>query len=293
MAVQTATKTLTVEQVLAGAGELAALPQVVMRVLDLTASPGATAADLERALASDPVLAAKIMALANSAYYGLPRRLTSLREAVVFLGFKAIRSLALAITAFAGFLGKSDAASLARRAVWHHSLRAAACARTLVPLLPAPAREGFGVEDAFTGALLHDIGKMALDRSQHALFVSLTQMAHKHSARFHEVEAGVLPFGHALIGAQLAGQWNLPPALCEAIAFHHAPRAATRHPRLAAAVSLANEITHFVDDRPAVSSDALWARAQDAVVPLRLGPERLSVIAAACRAELDKGQPAF
>jgi len=236
----------TLEQILADAGEMAALPQVVLRVIELSSDPGASASDLERVIATDPALAARILTLANSAYFGMPRRLSSLREAVVFLGFKSVRTLAMAVTTFAMFMGKSDADALVRRAVWRHSLDTAQCARTLAE------REG---------------------------------------VRYCEVEAHLLPLGHGMIGAALAQKWNLPPALCEAIAFHHTPRAAQINPHLTATVSLASEIAHALTRSPADDPDCLGLciGAMEVLPLLRLTGESLPSLIAACRMELTKG----
>ncbi len=285
------TEPFTIDQILADAGEIAALPQVVLRVIELTNQTNVSAGDVEKAIATDPILAAKILTLANSAYFGMPRQLSSLREAVVFLGFKAVRGIALAVTTFSVFLGKSDADALVRRAVWRHSLNAAQCARTLSAMLPPASHDAFSPEEAFTGGLLHDIGKMALDHSRHALFVSLVFQAEARGLRYYEVEDAVLPFGHGMIGAALARHWNLPPALCDAIAFHHTPRAAQVNPRLAAAVSLANEIAHALEGPAHDDPDAydLRARAAESLSPLRLTGDALPPLLAACRQELDKG----
>jgi putative nucleotidyltransferase with HDIG domain len=281
-------KPLTIEGLLAGAPELAALPQVVMRVIDLTAKPNATAADLERVICLDQALAAKILTLANSSYYGLPRRLSSVKEAVVFLGFKSVRNLAMAITTFSIFLGKSDSVSLARRALWRHSLDVAECARVVSSRLPAHVQGAFGTDEAFTCGLLHDIGKMLLDTSRHDLFVGISGWADSQKRRYYEVETAVLPFGHSLIGAAMAGRWNLPPMLCEAVAFHHTPRAAEVNPRLTATISLSNEIAHFLDSGGVDEAD-LMTRAEESLVPLHVNADTLPALAAACRIELDKG----
>ena len=139
----------TLDDILDGAGELAALPQIVMRVIDMTADPKAIPADLERVIGMDQALAAKLLTLANSSYYGLPRRISSLREAVVFLGFKTLRNMAMTITTFNLFLGRADADSLIRRAIWRHSVDAAQCAKVITALLPpgdpGGSRHGPGV----------------------------------------------------------------------------------------------------------------------------------------------------
>ncbi len=285
------TETFTLEQILADAGELAALPQVIMRVIEISNDPGASPSDLERVIATDPVLAAKTLTLANSAYFGMPRRLSSLREAVVFLGFKSVRTLAMSITTFAVFMGKSDADALARRAVWRHSLDTAQCARTLTTLLPPSVHESFEGEEAFAAGLLHDIGKMALDHSRHDLYVALEAQAKREGMRYFEVEARALPLGHGLIGAALAQQWNLPAPLCEAIAFHHTPRAAQINPRLTATVSLANEIAHALACEAADGMEGLVLplSAEEVLPPLRLSGDALPSLTAACRRDLAKG----
>lgn len=280
----------TLEDVLAGATELAALPQIVMRVLDLTADPKATPADLERVIGMDQALAARLLTLANSSYYGLPRRISSLREAVVFLGFKTLRNMAMTITTFNLFLGRSDADSLVRRAIWRHSVDTAQCAKAIMGLLPAAVQEEIGTDQAYTGALLHDIGKMTLDTSRHALFTALIGMAEAKSVRYSLLESQVLPFGHGEIGAVLAGRWNLPPMLCEAIAFHHTPRAAELNPKLTALVSLANELAHFLQDLPPETKfTALQSACAESMIPLRISETGLAGMARACRTELDKG----
>jgi len=278
------------EEILAGDNELGALPQVVMRVIDLTADPKATPADLERIIGMDQALAARLLTLANSSYYGLPCRISSLREAVVFLGFKAVRNMAMTITTFNLFLGRSDTESLARRAVWRHSVDTAQCARAITGLLPPLLQEQIGVDQAYTVALLHDIGKMALDHSRHTLFAAIVTMAEAKHLRYSQVEAQALPFHHGEVGAALAALWNLPPVICEAILFHHAPRAAELNPRLAATVYLANEIVHFLQDTPPQTDfGVLQAACADALIPLRISETGLHGMARACRTELDKG----
>ena len=284
----------SLEDILNGASDLAALPQVVMRVMDLTLDPKATAQDLEKIIALDQALAAKMLALANSSYYGLPRRISTLREAVVFLGFKTLRNMAMTITTFNLFLGRSDTPALARRALWRHSVDAAQCARVITALLPPVTQEAVGADQAYTCGLLHDVGKMALDRSRHALFVSMTEIARTHKTRFSRIECEVLPFTHGQIGASLAARWNLPPMLCEAIAYHHTPRAAELNPKLTATVCLANEMAHHLESVPPDGEEeAAWAvmlaACQEAMFPLRVSEDGLRAMVRSCRAELDKG----
>ncbi len=287
----------TMEKILDGATDLAALPQVVMRVMDLTNDPKATAQDLEKIIALDQALAARVLTLANSSYYGLPRRVSTLREAVVFLGFKTLRNLAMTITTFNLFLGRADTPALARRTLWRHSVDTAQCARVIVGLLHPATQEAVGADQAYTCGLLHDIGKMALDQSRHALFVAITQISGAHHVRYSRIESEVLAFSHGQLGAGLATRWNLPPMLCEAIAFHHTPRAAELNPKLTATVCLANEIAHFLEDLPlpdeATAQAALYESCREVMFPLRISEDGLHTMTRACRAEMDKGLSAL
>jgi len=274
----------SIDQLLDAACDIAALPQVVMRVINLTMESKTTAAELERAIGTDQALAAKMLTLANSSYYGLPRRISSLREAVIFLGFKTVRQIAMAVTTFNVFLGKADTLSLSRRALWRHSLDTAQCARLVSTRLHASDREKFGSEEAFTGGLLHDIGKMAMDQYLHTPYLMAMTQAAEGNIRFADVEQYVLPFTHSAAGAALAERWNLPPALCECIACHHAPRAAQINMSLTATICLANEITHALND----GCDRLKA-AEVLEERLRMNADELQAAAALCRIELDKG----
>ncbi len=288
----------SLEEILNDAADLAALPQIVLRVMDLTTDPKATATDLEKVIGMDQALAAKILTLANSSYYGLPRQITTLREAVVFLGFKTVRTLAMTITTFNLFLGRSDTASLARRSVWRHSMDTAQCARVITSLLHPTAQEAVGADQAYTCALLHDVGKIALDRSRHALFLAVMELTRTRGVRYSVIEAQVLPFTHGQIGSALAARWNFPATLCEAIAFHHTPRAAELNPKLTAAIFLANEIAHFLEEAASPPNEeaaraALHEVCREVMFPLRVTEESLDSMTRACRAEIDKGLSAL
>jgi len=281
----------SLEQILAGADDLPVLPQIALRVAEIKDDSKASAAEIEKLIGMDQALAARVLALANSDYYGMPRGISTLREAVVFLGVKTIRNLAAAVTAFNVFLGHSDTPALARRALWRHSVDAAQCARAVTGLLSPAAQEAVGSDQAYVCGLLHDIGKLAIDRSHHALLVSISETARAHHVRFQEIETEVTPFGHAQIGSAIAVRWNLPPMICEAIAFHHTPRASELNPKLTATICVANEIAHFLEEasRDDDQSVCLLQACHDAVIPLRISEECLYAMVRACRSDLSTG----
>src|SRR5688572_14825599 len=147
------------EKLLARINEMPVLPHVVFKVMEISGSSEFPAAELERAIVVDPGFSSRLITLANSAYYGLPRKVTSVREAIGFLGFKAIRQLAMTVGVFDLFIGKNDKDSLRRRRWWRQSVDTAVCCKYV-----AERTKLVSADDAYTCGLLHFIGKTLLDR---------------------------------------------------------------------------------------------------------------------------------
>ena len=196
-----------VEGILSRTNELAVLPHVVHKVLELTASDDASAHDVESAIAIDPGFTSRLLVLANSAAFGLPRRVTSIREAVMFLGYRTVRSAALTVGVFDIFVGKTDRDSLRRREWWRHSVDTAICARYL-----AKSTEKVPLEDAYTSGLLHLIGKMLLDKYGNKPYDDVQRMVDQGTADY-VAETQVYGLDHSEVAAAAAAKWNLPAAL--------------------------------------------------------------------------------
>jgi len=228
-----------VEAILEEARELAALPQVVYKVIQLTGSNNSSAQEIERVISVDPGFSSKVLILANSAFYALPRKLTSIREATTFLGFRTIRQLALTVGAFDLFLGKADINSLRRRDWWRHSVDSALCCRVIAEKIG-----GVQPEDAYTCGLLHDIGKPLLDRSKRASYNDVEQLV-QGGTSILEAERKVYGCDHTEIGAAAAKLWNLPLMVIEAIEHHHG----TNHcqfPNCVAITALGSQFAHVL-----------------------------------------------
>lgn len=282
--------TKSIEEILVESGELAALPQVILKLIDLTADPKVCAADVERVIQTDQAVTARVLTLANSSYYGLPRRISSVREAVVFLGFKSVRSLAMAVTAFNMFLGKSDNASLTRRDLWKHSLNTALCTRVIYKSLKPTEASKVDPDEAFTAALLHDMGKMALETALPQQFESAIQAARKSGFRMHEIECDFLPFSHAVIGSAMADRWSLPESLCDTVLNHHTPLDSQVSAEATAVVALADEIAQGLFDNVSLPEDKEGPEAvSDAATILKFSSEEITAINDACKIEIEKG----
>jgi len=215
--------------------ELPALPNVTYKVLKLTSDPKTTIPELSDVITKDQVLTAKVLRMANSAYYGYARRIYSIDEAVVVLGFSTIRSLVMAASVFNVLDKEFQGYFLPKGDLWKHSMLTALTARLLAK------RTGYELPDqAFVAGLLHDIGKVVLNTYMTKAFHSVLSKVNETRIAFMEAERDILGFDHAVVGARVAEKWNLPEALVEAIGKHHCPREATNNPKLTSIVHIAD-----------------------------------------------------
>jgi len=226
---------LTAQEVAAAVAELPAMPSSITEVISACDDQDMTVGQLSQVVLRDQNLTANILKLANSSFYGHARRVTTVTEAVVMLGFSAIKSLAISSHTARLLSGGLPGYGLQQGELWRHSISVAFTARRLaVEVKLAP------VEEAFIAGLLHDIGKTILSSYMENAFDEVTRIAQERRMPFHEVEAELLGFDHAELGAQVAAAWSFPPELEEAIRFHHSPSGATLKPALAHCVHLAD-----------------------------------------------------
>ena len=228
---------------------LPALPHSAMQVITLTQNSETDIKDLITVLSHDPSLAANILRQANSSYYGYARRISSLPEAVVILGFQSIQNLAMA-SALAPLL-KSELIGygMDQEGLWRHSLFVAMAGKTLCKRLRLP----FG-EVAFTAGLLHDIGKLILTVYVQEVGSYILKKVNQENLSFRELEEKIIGFDHATVGGYITQQWNLPKELVEVITNHHTPERAQHHPQLTAVVHIANALANLLGVSEAVDS---------------------------------------
>jgi len=196
--------------------ELPTLPQVAVTLMDLLDDPNTGAPQINRVMARDPALASKILRLVNSAYYGLSNKVSSLNQAIVILGFKTVKSVALSASVMGLFKGPSENRRFDRALFWKHSIACACVAR-----LVARKQKGLDPETAFSAGLLHDIGKLVLDHYVPGDVEAIVESARKKQASFLAAEKEILSTDHAEVGRWVAEKWGLPKELVGAIAYHH------------------------------------------------------------------------
>jgi HD-like signal output (HDOD) protein len=182
-----------------------------------------------------------VLKLANSAYYGYARRIESLPDAVVLLGFASVKNLAITASITRLLATDKDDLSEVRTGIFEHSLATAVCARILGRM-----RRVSG-EKAFVAGLLHDLGLIVLVCCQKDKFRTMHDLAVSRGVRMADVEEEVLGFTQAELGARVAAEWQFPPSLCDALRYHANPTEAEADVTLAKAVHLADWVAQRLE----------------------------------------------
>jgi putative nucleotidyltransferase with HDIG domain len=219
--------------------DLPSLPAVVMELLDSVEQDDVDISVLARKVSCDQALTAKTLRLVNSPAYGLQVKVTTIQQAINFLGFQATRNLIVA-AAMTGCFPSGQCNGFDDRAFWRHSIAAAVAARVLA------RRMRFNQDYAFTAALLHDIGRLVLVARRPRLYERVLALRSAEDVPLLEAERAVLGIDHVAAGVALAEHWNFSDTMRQAIAFHHAPETPGAG-FLATIVHVANAVVHALD----------------------------------------------
>lgn len=218
------------------------IPSVVaVRILEVIGQDTADAAELAKVITYDPSLSTKILRLANSAYYGFPRRVASVKQAIVLLGTNTVKSLSLSIAVYEALSPKRHAGGgLDRQQLWLHSVACASAAQFLGMLGNQLAREA-----GFTAGLLHDVGKLVMDTQFPEFYSQVLERVHSGQSPLLSAEQEVFGTDHAEVGAWLSERWKFPAVLSEPIAHHHnLENASEELEPIVASVAAADSIAH-------------------------------------------------
>lgn len=209
---------LTLEEVVENTLDLPALPAATLAVMKESQAPNSTAHSVARYLSQDQALTSRVLRLANSAFYGMQRRIASPDEAVIILGMRAVRNLAMIASTYHWMDKPLRGYSLEPHEFWEHSLSVAVACQVLAQSV-APGSSDL----AFTCGLLHDLGKVALSAWLENRSVTISAIAAKLDLTTEQAERRILGFDHQQVGGRLAEKWNLPKVIVDAITYHHCP----------------------------------------------------------------------
>lgn len=216
------------------------IPKIVQELIQSFSDENINLSKVGDKIAQDPVISAKVLRLANSARFGLPRKVTSVSDAVVLLGFNSLRTLVLA----SGVTGAFPAvAGIDKKQFWGDTFGVAAAAKAIARKLP----KSLNPETAFTCGLLHNIGELLLN------VVIPEEMAKVAAAcaaggERRQTQQNLLGFDFAQVGAGLAALWHFPEEIQTAIARQQEPLAATNVDDLACVLQLAVRVNRHLHD---------------------------------------------
>jgi putative nucleotidyltransferase with HDIG domain len=243
-------------------------PKVLPELLSLLNRDDIDADRVVSLISYDPSLTASVLQLCNSALYAPSSRIGDLHQAITWLGFKQIYQLVAAVLGARTLGAAQKGYGIGRGELWQHSVASAVAAQLIA------RKTGDDENLAFTAALLHDLGKIILSEALEHIYAKLVEDSEKNQHSLLESEKRLLGVQHAEIGGRLLARWKFPDQIIGAVWFHHTPKGADPHHRLAAKVYLGNLIAHFLGHGYGHQALALRGRA-DALEILDLSPEAL------------------
>jgi HD-like signal output (HDOD) protein/DNA-directed RNA polymerase subunit RPC12/RpoP len=276
------------KRILSTLNGLPSMPQIVFRAHEIMEDPNSGTKKVADLIETDQAIAAKVLKMANSAYYGMSGNVSSIQHAAVVLGDKALGEL-ITLAGTSSLLGnKLYGYAMDSGELWRHSMMVAFGSK-IIAQQHMPQLEN----DAFSVGLIHDVGKLVLDRpvlNRKSLFDEFMADGDK---TFLNAENRILGFDHAEIGFDICQQWQIPDTLAKAIRYHHRPSAASDDDlvsivsmadtiaKMAAAMSMVGRIQSGIDAVMYMVDDSVMAR-------LALGEKDLGLIMEAALDAVEK-----
>jgi HD-like signal output (HDOD) protein len=262
---------MKLEEVFEQTHRLPTVPKVIQELIDSFGNPGADIGDIAEKIALDQVIAAKTLRLANSAHFASTRRIGSLNEAVMVLGFSTLRTLVVATGITGAFVNTQH---FDRKRFWRHSLQVAAYSRWLARLT------GQDTDSAFTCGLIHNIGELLLHVVAPEIAVRIDQWTAEGGNR-QQLEDANIGFDYIEVGAELARRWSFPEAFRLAILHQKDPLTGSESGPLGLILNLAITLAELVEKKTS-PQQICAALPQEILAALGLPAETFA-------AELEKG----
>lgn len=220
MSVEAADQTkAVVDKALASLGDIATLPEVTIKIIQIVEDAKSTARDLHDVIKNDPALSVKVLKVVNSAFYGLPGQVASVDRAIILLGLSAVKNIAIAASIARLFKGKRISEQFSASDLWRHSVAVAVAAHDIAAVSPNPAMP----DEIFVAGMIHDIGMMVERQAFPDEFAEVINLCASSGDSFLECERQIIGADHQAFGVGLTTKWKFPRHLRAAVGFHHNP----------------------------------------------------------------------
>lgn len=216
---------------------LPAMSNVMMEVSSLLDDPNTTTTDLSNMIGRDQGLSTKVLTIANSPLYGLPRKVSTIDFAIMIIGFHDVKNIVIALSMIEAFKHGDDE-HMSQKEFWLHSLITGNLAKRISEDL------GYKVgAEAFIAGLLHDLGIAIIHKYFPKYYTKIAVDVRDNGISFKDAQLNVLGMTHQRVGYILAENWNLPLTLCEAIKTHHKPSHCKENEVIVSIVHMADYMT--------------------------------------------------
>ncbi len=207
----------TAEDFIQEARELPVMPPIAAEVMRKAEDPDTDLHNIAQLISSDAGLAVRVLRIANSSFYSMPRKIETLQQAILLLGYSTLRSVVIAASmkdVFARF-------GLAERLLWEHAVAAAVGTNML-------AREvgGLASDELFIGGLVHDLGKLVMHSQDEQSYQEVMREVYSDNSDPIDIEHKIFGFDHCEVGELIMHKWSLPSRLAVAVGAHHNPEGA-------------------------------------------------------------------
>ena len=207
--------------------DLPSLPTVIIQVVKATEKETVSTHEIEELISMDAAISTKLLKVVNSAYFGMPKQVFSINQAIAILGLHQVRNLVLSIGVLNALTTNSARTEDMQKCFWERSFGTASCSQTVGRIRKLPAKEQ---ELLFVAGLLHDIGVLFLLTQFTTPYLEILKASHEREEPLVLVERRALHTDHAALGGMLADKWNFPDDLRELIAEHESPTNPDEYP---------------------------------------------------------------
>ncbi len=207
-----------VEQIIQASNKLPPFSMVIQRALQLIEDPNSSAQQVVEVIQYDQSITFEVLKVCNSAYFGLKRKVRSLKEALIMIGFDQLLQIVLSQESSKIFLKDCSGYDLQHGDLWRHSVSCALLSKIICKHV-----NEIRANAIFTAALLHDIGKMVLHRYVRNYFEEIRLLIEQKALSFPEAEKAILGIDHAELGGMIMEKWSLPEEIIFAVRYHHTP----------------------------------------------------------------------
>lgn len=230
--------------------DIPTLPTIVFELNKHLENPETSIAKVSETIEKDQAMALKILKLVNSAFYGFKSRVSNIKNAVVLLGFNAVRNAIVSVSIINALPRSLLFQDFEMNEFWKHSLAVAVASKNIAQKsgLESP-------DNCFVGGLLHDVGKVILAQYFQELFVKVWANMQRECVSFYQAELSELDVDHAKIGAYLAERWALPQGLIDGIRWHHEFQPDIPNANFVMIINLANILVNGYDENPDCAID--------------------------------------